>query len=217
MRDHAVPAERDKAYCANCHAESYCLACHDGSARDVRYHPGDWISMHGIRSRIDDYRCQSCHTVRAFCLDCHVRSGVATVGSPQNPYDGHNTIRLAINKRTSCVRDATNPNSSCVPVGPHPMAEDGWLNVQSRNFHGFFAQRNIKSCVSCHQEQFCITCHASSKLGGTTTAPTSPFGRMMFGGNPHGPNPERLRGSTASQHNARMCLKCHSPADPTWR
>jgi cytochrome c7-like protein len=212
-RDHAVPAQRDKAYCAKCHSDSYCLGCHNGAARDVRYHPGDWISMHGIRSRTDDYRCQSCHLLRAFCLDCHVRSGVATVGTAASPYGPSGGMESLAGRRTIRL------DGSGAPTGPHPMGDD-WLLPTRKSFHGFFAQRNIKACVSCHQEQFCITCHASTHLGegdNRTAAPSSPFGRVRLGGNPHGPNPERLRGSSARMHNARMCLKCHSPADPTWR
>jgi hypothetical protein len=72
-------------------------------------------------------------------------------------------------------------NDSGLATGPHPMSADGWLNPGSRNFHGFFAQRSIQSCASCHQEQYCLTCHAS---GFGTGGPSR-------GGNPHGPNPER--------------------------
>ncbi|MBI2375836.1 MAG: hypothetical protein HYV07_17720 [Deltaproteobacteria bacterium] len=56
-------------------------------------------------------------------------------------------------------------------------------------------------CASCHQEQWCIRCHGSSARG------------PSLGGNPHGPNPQRLRGSAAQKQSARMCLKCHSPLD----
>ena len=95
-----------------------------------------------------------------------------------------------------------------VATGPHPMSADGWNSPSSRNFHGFHAQRNIRSCASCHQEQSCIACHASAF--GTNLAASR-------GGNPHGPDPRRLKGSVASQRTARMCLKCHHPADSRWR
>ena len=97
---------------------------------------------------------------------------------------------------------------TAIAVGPHPMQADGWLDPTKRNFHGFFAQQNIRSCASCHQEQLCITCHASVK--GLASRPAQ-------GGNPHGPNVEALRTSGAARHSARMCLKCHSPYDPSWR
>ncbi len=189
LRDHAVPAQRDKAYCQTCHSESDCLQCHDGVARDLRYHPGDWIATHYLRARKDDMRCQSCHRLQTFCIDCHLRSGVATAGS----------VGMALQRRT--IR--RNPSGQA--TGPHPMGPEWVSNVGGRNFHGFHAQRNIRACASCHQEQYCITCHMSSFQGGTV------------GGNPHGPNPQRLRGSRASKENARVCLKCHRPEDPSWR
>jgi hypothetical protein len=168
--------------------------------------------MHGIRAKIDDYRCQACHQLQSYCFDCHVRSGVATVGT--TVHDAYGVQGPAFGRRT--IRGLT-IGGQFVPTGPHAMAEDGWLNPKSKNFHGFLAQRNIKACVSCHQEQFCITCHKSRVPNPDGTIPPLSAGRFQFGGNPHGPNPQRLRGSDARNHNARMCLKCHSPLDPSWR
>jgi hypothetical protein len=196
LRDHALPAQRERAYCQECHTESDCMACHDGIARDTRYHPDAWIAQHSIRARKDDFRCQSCHRTQTFCLSCHIRSGVATAGTLANPLE----------RRTLRLSDRADPRSPA--VGPHPMAADGWLDPTSRNFHGFHAQRNIRACAGCHQEQYCIQCHGSG-FGGRNGP-----NRAV---NPHGPNPERLRGSLAAKQNARACLKCHSPADPSWR
>ena len=75
-----------------------------------------------------------------------------------------------------------------VPIGPHPMAANGWLDRTSRNFHGFHAQRNIRACAACHQEQYCIQCHGSN-FGG----------RTLQSNNPHGANAEALRNSVARQ------------------
>jgi hypothetical protein len=184
LHDHAVPAQRDKSYCAKCHTDNDCMACHDGMARSEQYHPADWMAMHSLHARKDNFRCQSCHRTQTYCIDCHVRSGVATVMTPQQE----------VTRRTIRVEGGT-------AVGPHPMSADGWNDPTSRNFHGFQAQRNIRACTACHQEQYCLQCHS---VGGP-------------GGNPHGPNPERLKGSTAQLRNARACLKCHSPTDPSWR
>lgn len=190
LHDHAAPAQRDPTYCSNCHEQKDCLTCHDGVARDMRYHPGDWIAQHPLRARHDDFRCQSCHRFQSFCIDCHVRTGIAGVGTDVSVGFERGTVRRTNN----------------VPQGPHPMTADGWLDPGSRNFHGFHAQRNIRACVACHQEQYCISCHGSAFATGSS-----------FGGNPHGPNPQRLKGSTASKRNARACLKCHDPSDPAWR
>lgn len=181
LRDHAVPAMRDKAYCQNCHAESDCLECHDGVARDVRYHPGDFISTHAIKARIDDVRCQSCHRLQDFCLNCHVRSGVASLS--------------AVNFASPAPPLAT---GNRLPTAPHPVGPE-WTSPANRNFHGFHAQRNIRACVSCHQEQKCLECHTS---GGTS---------------PHGPNAQRLKNLPAGGASPRACLKCHNPSDPNWQ
>ncbi|MBI2375841.1 MAG: hypothetical protein HYV07_17750 [Deltaproteobacteria bacterium] len=189
--DHSSAARNDRSLCAKCHTDRDCLECHDGLGRDARYHGGDWIAVHGVRAKHDDPSCESCHRAQGFCLDCHVRSGVATLGS---------AIALDVGRRTIHVDPRTSRATS-----PHPMELDGWLNPRSRNFHGFAVQRNIRSCASCHQEQWCIRCHGSSARG------------PSLGGNPHGPNPQRLRGSAAQKQSARMCLKCHSPLDVAWR
>lgn len=195
LRDHAIPAKRERDYCETCHDHNDCMRCHDGIGRDARYHPDAWMAQHSLRAKKNDFRCESCHRAQSFCLNCHLRSGVATFGSsPAVPLQ-RRTIRLSV------PSDRTSP-----AVGPHPMAANGWLDPTSRNFHGFHAQRNIRACAGCHQENYCIQCHGSA-FGG----------RGPRGVSPHGPNPERLRGSLAARQNARACLKCHSPADPSWR
>jgi hypothetical protein len=196
-KDHAAAVKRDKEYCSSCHMESFCVQCHDGVGRTMRYHPGDWLSVHFMKAKQDETRCQSCHRVQTFCIDCHVKSGVASV----NP--GALVTGLAEQTRRT-VR-----TNGAVAIGPHPMRADGWLAPTSKNFHGFFVQRNVRACASCHQENFCVTCHMS---GAGTFQPLD-----QRGGNPHGPNPQRLKGSTAGSKTARMCLKCHSPLDPNWR
>ncbi|MBX2813346.1 MAG: cytochrome c3 family protein [Myxococcales bacterium] len=190
LSDHAQAAQRERALCDSCHTPNDCMTCHDGVAWDRRYHPAAWMAQHSIRAKQNRFRCQSCHQLQSFCMTCHLQSGVASYGSLADPL-ARRTIRLS---------DRTDPTSP--PVGPHPMREDGWLDRGSRNFHGAIASRNIRSCASCHQEQYCIQCHGSST------------GRRI---NPHGPNAQRLKGSLAARQNARACLKCHNPSDSRWR
>jgi hypothetical protein len=195
VRAHAAPAQRDPNYCKQCHGTEDCMECHDSVGRDTRYHPGDWLAVHSIKSRIDDVRCTSCHRQQTFCLDCHVRSGVATI--------------VAVNSPATITRQTVRKDTTGAATGPHPMAADGWLSPASKNFHGFHANRAMNACASCHQEQYCVRCHGSA-FGGRPN-----LGQK--GGNPHGPNPERLKGSAARNNNARACLKCHSPYDASWR
>jgi hypothetical protein len=151
--------------------------------------------VHANKSRIDDVRCTSCHRQQSFCMDCHVRSGVASI--------------VAVNDPRTFTRRTVRVASNGLPTGPHPMAADGWLSPGSRNFHGFHAVRSMNACASCHQEQYCVRCHGST-FGGRVNVERK-------GGSPHGPNPERLKGSAARGNAARACLKCHSPFDPAWR
>lgn len=196
LADHALPARRERAVCAVCHTQPQCLKCHDGIGRNAAYHPDPWMSQHALRARQNQNRCQSCHVVQQFCLRCHQQSGVATFGMLAQPFE-RRTIRRV---------NPTQPDS--LATGPHPMAMQGWLDPRSRNFHGFHAQRNLRTCAACHQEQFCIVCHGSGFGGRNGSNPAA---------NPHGPNPGRLRSLPAARQNARACLKCHSPADPRWR
>jgi hypothetical protein len=62
--------------------------------------------------------------------------------------------------------------------------------------HGQAARQSLETCVSCHTERDCLTCH--SALGG-----------RRF--NPHGPDfdAERLR-----KRNIEVCAVCHGLAVP---
>ncbi|HEY6210147.1 MAG TPA: cytochrome c3 family protein, partial [Gemmatimonadales bacterium] len=63
--------------------------------------------------------------------------------------------------------------------------------------HGGAARQSLESCVSCHAERDCLTCH--SALGGRRI-------------DPHGPgfDPNRL-----IKKNPQMCTACHGTAIPT--
>jgi Doubled CXXCH motif (Paired_CXXCH_1) len=62
--------------------------------------------------------------------------------------------------------------------------------------HGQAARQNLESCVSCHSERDCLTCHSAA-------------GGRRF--NPHGPgfDPGTLR-----RKNPSMCTACHGEAIP---
>jgi hypothetical protein len=65
--------------------------------------------------------------------------------------------------------------------------------------HGPAARQSLESCVSCHAERDCMTCHATAVQGGRNF-------------NPHGPgfDAERLR-----KRNPQMCSACHGAAIPS--
>ena len=136
---HAEAAGRDSRFCANCHAESECAACHDGRVRPRRLHPNDWLSLHGRAADLGSPRCESCHRGQSFCLGCHQRLGVA----------------------------ATGPTNATAGRGRHHPAPSIWTDPpRTRAHHATAAQRNLGTCIGCHLERDCVACHATAARGG---------------------------------------------------
>jgi hypothetical protein len=160
---HATVAGSDSAFCGACHRESFCQSCHTGKRRPRDIHPGDWLTSHGVSTRIDNPRCKGCHRKQTFCLTCHRRSGVAPDSPPRSrPEVGRaayhrdmetlDLMRRAKRDVTSCV--SCHNESSCVQchvrINPHPR------NFQ-RKCKGL-AARNRRSCAKCHRNdptRFC--------------------------------------------------------------
>jgi hypothetical protein len=135
---HKMVAANDSQFCANCHKEEFCTACHDGRVRPRNIHPNDYISMHPIEARLATQRCTSCHREQSFCLQCHQRLGITMSG----PSD------VRMNGRF------------------HPP-KDIWSNAPRRpGHHSFEAERNLNTCVSCHVERDCVVCHGGQGIGG---------------------------------------------------
>jgi hypothetical protein len=134
---HKRIAADDSAFCANCHKEDFCTDCHDGRVRPRSIHPSDYLNMHPIEARLMAEKCTSCHQEQSFCLDCHLRVGVAD-SSPPNARD---TGRF-------------HPPKS---IWSDPPRKPG--------HHSFEAERNLNACVSCHIERDCVVCHGSRGVG----------------------------------------------------
>ena len=136
---HRQQAAANSAMCANCHAEQFCIDCHDGKVRPREIHPGDWISMHPVAARQDSPRCVSCHQLQSFCGDCHRRVGVAR--------DAPSDARVAGRR--------FHPPPAVWSAAPRGAAHHAWE-----------AQRNLNACIACHSERDCATCHATKGLRG---------------------------------------------------
>lgn len=146
---HKTVAGADSSFCASCHTEEDCAACHDGRIRDRNVHPNDFISMHASAARLDNPRCTSCHQLTTFCGDCHRRVGVARDGPTGNRPTG---ARF-------------HPDPSIWSDSPRGMQHHAWE-----------AQRNLNACVSCHTERDCATCHATRGLAGGAGVSPHPLG-----------------------------------------
>lgn len=172
-RRHGPTAAADPAYCATCHAPDQCRACHDGDVRPVNIHPADYILTHSVPARRNDPDCTSCHRLQSFCVRCHTLGGVTAAPG-----------------RLSFGADA---------AGRTDFHPPGWTDllggVPGPGHHRVAARRNLRECVSCHQEPDCVVCHAVD-----TTA--------RLRASPHGPDPRDLCGRPLDA-NPRGCLKCH--------
>ena len=180
VKSHEAVAAADERYCESCHTKRDCEACHDGFVRPIRIHPANWALIHPTTARKNSLECSSCHREQSFCLDCHQRSRVSDRAPNDNP-----------------------------GVRVHP---DGWVSNAAAGerpgpqHHKWQAQRNIRTCVSCHQESTCLACHSARSVPG--------FGATarLSGVNPHGSG-FRARCKTMLRANPSVCEKCHEPSD----
>jgi hypothetical protein len=180
---HAAPARADERYCLTCHRRDECQQCHNGVVRPMSLHPNDYISLHAIDARRAANECAACHRAQSFCLSCHERLGV--------------------------VDPRTGAGGAFRPLGPRRFHPDGWADPTASaqpNHHAWQAQRNLRTCVSCHREDTCLECHASAGGAGA-------LGKMQVS-----PHPldwiSSGRCEALSERNERVCLRCHRAGDP---
>jgi Doubled CXXCH motif (Paired_CXXCH_1) len=220
---HGEPARTSPATCATCHTQESCLACHFGKPAAVQVlpvagpgrgkgastererpasHGRDFSEIHGPVANARPQSCEGCH-VRPQCLDCHRPN-------PADPTPGYHPAGFlsrhpaaAYTRETSCS-DCHNAGQFCadchVKAG---LAAQGPLDAgyhDAKQFfllnHGQAARQNLESCVTCHAERDCLSCHSAQ-------------GGRRF--NPHGPgfDPETLR-----RKNSQACTVCHGAAIP---
>lgn len=222
---HGALANQKIRECRTCHTRESCTACHTvlpgpaktlavagpgrGTGAVIRRsrpvtHGLDFRDNHAQLATSSPKSCAACHA-RAECLDCH-RPTAATTGGyhPSGFLVRHPSAAYA--RESSCA-DCHNSAAFCASCH-----EQSGLTAQrrlgsgfhdaKRNFlvgHGQAARQNLDSCVSCHTERDCLTCHAAAGVGGR-------------GFNPHGPgfDPDPLR-----RKNPETCTACHGVNIPS--
>jgi hypothetical protein len=164
-------------------------------------HGDDFTDRHAPVAAAAARSCAACHA-RADCLDCHRPNAASAPGyHPAGFLSRHPASAYA--RETSCG-ECHNTGSFCADCHEQSgLAARGTLRGGFHDArpsfllaHGPAARQSLESCVSCHAERDCLTCH--SALGG-----------RRF--NPHGPgfDAERMR-----RHNPQMCTVCHGSAIP---
>ncbi len=211
--------------CSTCHTQQSCLACHAGAlTSSIRLlaaagagravgavvtrkkpatHTADFDQQHASLATAAERSCAACHA-RPMCLQCH-RPDPARAGGyhPAGFLGRHPAAAYA--RETSCA-DCHNPQQFCASchaqvgmIATRPLGTGNYHDAK-RFFlfgHGQAARQGLESCVSCHAERDCLTCHSS-------------VAARRF--NPHGPgfDPNRLR-----RKNPQMCTACHGFSIPS--
>ena len=220
---HGEPARESSGTCATCHTQESCLTCHLGRPPAVHVlpvagpgrgrgastererpasHGRDFSDIHGPVADARPQSCEGCH-VRPQCLDCHRPN-------PADPTPGYHAAGFlsrhpaaAYTRETSCS-DCHNTGQFCAECHVNAgLTAQGPLDAgyhDAKQFfllnHGQAARQNLESCVTCHAERDCLSCHSAQ-------------GGRRF--NPHGPgfDPETLR-----RKNSQACTVCHGAAVP---
>jgi hypothetical protein len=223
LRRHGSVARKSAVSCATCHTQESCLTCHVGKPAAAlslpasgpgrgkgavirrerpSSHGADFSEVHGPTADARPETCSGCH-VRPQCLDCH-RPNASDPTPGYHPAGFLSRHPAAAYTRETTCSDCHNTAQFCadchVSAG---LSAKGALNAgyhdAKRSFllgHGQAARQNLESCVACHAERDCLTCH--SALGG-----------RRF--NPHGPG---FDPATLQRKNSQACTACHGALIP---
>jgi hypothetical protein len=211
LTGHGPGAASSVETCAVCHARESCARCHLNGDRmeSVRALSGDprvaalvegregewpepathgprWYQTHGSAASRDPGSCASCHA-RSSCTTCHTGDEAAVNLMPV-PGPGDPT-----GVRTARIR-------------PPDHGADFTLN------HGTAAATALPRCESCHREQTCTGCHAST--GGAESGDSGADGALAWPpreteGGYHPPNFILRHGAEAFAARTE-CAECHS-------
>lgn len=222
LREHGAAVAANAQQCATCHTRESCTACHAPSQRvatalptrapergigaQPRRRPPDshrenFADRHARVAAAAPASCAGCH-VRTDCQECHRPAAAAGRGyHPAGFVARHPAAAYA--RETSCV-DCHNAAGFCQVchaasgvVSKGPLGS-GYHDA-ARFFlsgHGQAARQSLESCVSCHVERDCLSCHAA-------------VGGRRF--NPHGPGFDAAR---LRRKNPEMCTACHGTLIP---
>jgi hypothetical protein len=220
---HGGMARRAAQQCSTCHTRESCIACHAGQPevavkllaagggrgtgavivrRPPPSHGEGFVERHAAVARAGVTTCNGCH-VRADCLECHRPDAARAAGYHPAGFLARHPA-AAYTRATSCS-DCHNAGSFCTScheragLSAHGGLRGGYHDANQFFLvgHGGAARQSLETCVSCHVERDCLTCH--SALGG-----------RHF--DPHGPGFDAAR---LIKKNPQMCTACHGTNIPT--
>lgn len=154
MEAHATLAAANEISCATCHAESFCVSCHDAPMRGG-YHPVEFLSRHSASAFGRESDCATCHSTQAFCRQCHLETGLVPAGGGRLGPGYHDDGPVWLLRHGQGARQNLESCASChrqvdcvqchgvlgaFKVSPHTLgfdAERAWA-------------RSPRTCLACH-------------------------------------------------------------------
>ena len=223
LERHGGDVGSDGKRCSTCHTRESCLACHaatprvatalyaGGPGRGVGavvtrkappWHAADYTDRHAVRAASAPNTCAGCHA-RAECLECHRPNPASAPG--YHPVGFLTRHPAAAYSRENSCSDCHNTAGFCVTchasVGLTSRATLGANHYHDAQpsfalGHGQAARQSLETCIGCHVEKDCLTCHSAA-------------GGRRF--NPHGPGFDAQR---LKSKNPQMCSACHGSNIP---
>jgi hypothetical protein len=224
LASHGATVKRAPETCATCHTRESCLTCHSATTRVAAGLPAagpgrgrgaevtrrrppshglNYAERHANAAAAVPATCGGCHT-RSECLECHRPDAARAAGyHPAGFLARHPAAAYA--RETSCS-DCHNAAGFCTTCHATAgvVSRGGPLRPGYHDFNNFFiaghgqaARQSLETCVGCHVEKDCLTCH--SALGARHISP-------------HGPG---FDGNRLKKKNPQMCTACHGTNIPT--
>jgi len=159
LTGHAPLAASDESYCATCHTQESCIACHDAPTAPS-YHPQNFALQHAAAAYGRTMECQTCHSQEEFCRSCHVQQGLNSRGRLGPGYHDGQGVWLfqhglaARQQLESCVSCHT--QNECMQC--HSLKGAFKINPHGPDFDAKLAQSK--------NAQICLACHLTPPLGG---------------------------------------------------
>lgn len=168
----------------------------DAALHRVSVHPSNFAAGHGTVAAAGGMNCTLCHSQQRFCGDCHAGERNTRRYHPVNFVSRHAPESYSRDTECSSCHSTEAFCRAChIEVGRAAKVGNrnlGYHNAQPRWFlqHGTAARQQLSSCVSCHQQSYCMQCHSNVGM------------RIS----PHGPDFDAAR---MSKRNPQLCLQCH--------
>jgi len=199
-----------------CHytkADSTCLECHQGKAKDVSERFSSVVSEH------DDLNCSECHISQPVdCVMCHSERVDEFSYSKHSRYDVKCADCHQLHQIKNISQDIEGQIETCLSCHPsqelefkysytHPLRE---RQIKCGDCHNPHSDRYDKM-LKMRDDRVCGECHADVRIEGgrhpQSKGPRHPFGTLkcMDCHRPHGSNFDKVL-----KHNAStLCNTCH--------